>query len=154
MFKLNRKTEYALLSLRYLSGVTDERTIRSKEIAVHYQVPPQLLAKVLQELKGAGWLASSQGASGGYRLVVPLSDISFADLMECFSDHTGLVECVENSGCCAQEALCDIQTPMRVLDSAIGSLLSRISVGELFADNVKRPRDLSIFSSYGIVESG
>jgi Rrf2 family protein len=147
VFKLNRKTEYALLSLRYLSGESKGRNVRSKEIAEHYQLPASLLAKVLQELKTVGWITSSQGSSGGYQLTSSLSDIAFADLLQCFSDRTGLVDCVESSGCCEQEALCDIQIPMRILDSAIVSLLARISVGELFAQNVKRPSDLSIFAA-------
>ncbi len=144
MFKLNRKTEYALLALRYLSRRPEGERARVKEIADHYRIPTHVMAKVLQSLKANAIVTATTGPQGGYNLTRALDEISFASVFKCFSGSVGLVDCVEASACCQQDTFCDIQTPMLVLNMAIMSFLENITITDLFAAGLHQPQNLSL----------
>ena len=61
MLKLSKRTEYAIMAARYLALKNSGNCVTAKEIAEDYQIPYQLVAKVLQNfaLSGkymlAGW---------------------------------------------------------------------------------------------------
>ena len=144
MFKLNRKTEYALLALRVLDQRPAPELVRAKTIAAQYGIAAQMMSKVLQSLKTRGIVRGTTGPQGGYRLNMSLAEITFADVLACFTESVGLVDCVEGSGSCQQDALCDIQTPMRILNSAVMGFLDNITVGDLFATGFHEPGSLSL----------
>ena len=59
MLRLSKKTDYALLALRHLAlaGSTGQ-TVPARELSETYDLPPELLAKVLQRLVRGGLLVS------------------------------------------------------------------------------------------------
>jgi Rrf2 family protein len=68
--RLSAKTEYAAiamleLALCYGSG----EPVRIRTIADSHGVPSRFLVQILLQLKGAGLVESTRGASGGYRLI-------------------------------------------------------------------------------------
>jgi len=81
--KISAKTEYACiamleLSSRYGSG----EPVRIRKIAERHDVPPRFLVQILLQLKGAGLVASTRGAAGGYHLIRPPETISLGEVME------------------------------------------------------------------------
>ena len=50
MLKITRKVEYALIALRHMQSKDPKGLTSAKEIATHYGVPKQLLAKTLQQM--------------------------------------------------------------------------------------------------------
>ena len=86
MFHVNKKTEYALLALGYLSGKPHEMgSITSvREIADAHNIPYSLLAKVMLMLASAGLVKAVQGTKGGYILLKSPSDITVADAVTLF----------------------------------------------------------------------
>jgi Rrf2 family protein len=80
--KLSAKTEYACLAMlelaaRYESG----EPVRIRTIAEEHGIPSRFLVQILLQLKGAGFVASTRGASGGYQLVKPPEEISLGEVM-------------------------------------------------------------------------
>jgi len=80
--KISAKTEYACIAMlelaeRYGSG----EPVRIREIADEHGVPARFLVQILLQLKGAGFVASTRGASGGYQLVRPPERISLGEVM-------------------------------------------------------------------------
>ena len=82
MLRLSKKTDYALLALRHLAlaGSTGQ-TVPARELSETYDLPPELLAKVLQRLVRGGLLVSQQGIRGGYELAKPADQITVADVV-------------------------------------------------------------------------
>ena len=81
--KISAKTEYACiamleLALQYKSG----EPVQIRKIAERHGAPPRFLVQILLQLKGAGFVASVRGASGGYRLLIPPERISLGRVME------------------------------------------------------------------------
>jgi Rrf2 family protein len=81
--KLSAKTEYACLAMlqlaeEYASG----EPLQIRRIADVHGIPSRFLVQILLQLKGASLVASTRGASGGYRLARQPSEITLADVIE------------------------------------------------------------------------
>ena len=77
MLRLSKKADYALMAMRHLSLKTSGAASTSaREIAEQYDIPIELMAKVLQRLVRTGLLVSTQGTRGGYTLSRPPAAIS------------------------------------------------------------------------------
>ena len=76
MFRLTKKAGYGLMALKYIATYTGDGSLRAREIAEAYNIPPQLLAKSLQRLAKAGIVRSQAGIKGGYSLPRPPQQIS------------------------------------------------------------------------------
>ena len=134
MLKLNRRTEYALLALRYLSGCGPE-SVSVRAVADHYALPEQLLAKVLQRLKRGQIVSATKGAQGGYRLERSLQELPFMELMRLFEESTALVGCIEEAnGCqCHLQPSCEIKDGMSALNALMTAQLNQLTVAAFFA---------------------
>lgn len=66
------------LASRYGSG----EPVRIRRIAERHRVPPRFLVQILLQLKGAGLIASTRGAAGGYHLLKPPEDVSLGQVMD------------------------------------------------------------------------
>ena len=151
MLKLNKKTEYALLAIKFLGSRGDEPT-SARGVAGHYGLPEVLLAKVLQTLKRGGVVASTKGAGGGYRLARPLGALRVTDVFDLFHEPMALVACVDDHETCAHVVACDIRGPMVTLNAAIHGLLAGMSLEDLF-EGPQPLTGLSLFKQRSLSES-
>jgi Rrf2 family protein len=77
------KAEYACLAMLELAARHGEpKPVRLVEIAEVHDIPQRFLVQILLQLKGAGLIASTRGAAGGYQLVRPPAEISLADVLD------------------------------------------------------------------------
>ena len=76
------KAEYACIAMLELAAQHgDPQPVRLKAIADAHEIPPRFLVQILLQLKGAGLVHSTRGASGGYLLAKPPEQISIADII-------------------------------------------------------------------------
>ena len=71
---------YALMAMKHLLFM-DRGASSAREIAEQYDIPAELMAKVLQRLVRRGLLVSHQGTRGGYQLARPATLMSVADVI-------------------------------------------------------------------------
>ena len=57
MLRISKKADYALMAMKHLAGEARDGAVTAREIAERYDVPLELLAKVLQQLARQGVLA-------------------------------------------------------------------------------------------------
>lgn len=80
--KVSAKTEYACIAMLELAAAYDvDVPVRIRHIAQQHQIPSRFLVQILLQLKGAGLVASTRGAAGGYQLVKPPADVTLGDIM-------------------------------------------------------------------------
>jgi Rrf2 family protein len=80
--KLSAKTEYACIAVLELARRFDTgEPVRIREIADEHGIPARFLVQILLQLKGAGFVASTRGASGGYQLLKPPGKITLGEVM-------------------------------------------------------------------------
>ena len=133
MLRLSKKADYALLALRHLAA-SQPGAVSARELAESYDLPPELLAKVLQLLVRAKLLTSQQGIRGGYALAKKPADISVADVILAIDGPMTVTACSESDQSCEQYKKCNIRDPLWKLKDRIVSALSATSVAELAAD--------------------
>jgi len=81
--KVSAKTEYACVAMLELaSRFGSGEPVRIRTIAERHGVPPRFLVQILLQLKGAGLVASTRGAAGGYHLLKPPGEVSLGEVME------------------------------------------------------------------------
>lgn len=80
--KISAKAEYACLAVLALARQRAESPpMRIREIAESQGIPERYLVQILLQLKGAGLVASTRGASGGYRLARAAHSISLGEVL-------------------------------------------------------------------------
>ena len=134
MLRLSKKSDYALIALRHLAANAERSAVSARELAETYDIPPELLAKVLQKLVHAQLLESHQGTRGGYVLGRPAATMSVAEVIQVIDGPLTVTACSEVDHSCDQFAKCNIRDPLWRIKDRIVSALSATSVAELAAD--------------------
>ncbi len=139
MLRLSKKADYALLSMRHLAAHHDRGAMSSRELAETYDIPTELLAKVLQKLVRGRLLLSVQGIKGGYALARPAAQISVADVIQAVDGPLTVTACSDTDHSCDQYSKCNIRDPLHRIKDRIVAALAATSVAELAADIAAMP---------------
>ena len=140
MLRLSKKSDYALISMKHLAMRPDGGASSSaREISESYDIPLELLAKVLQRLVRARLLVSVQGTRGGYRLARHASAISVADVIQAVDGPVTVTACSEDDHNCDQFTKCSIRDPLWKIKNRILDALNTVSVAEMAADTEPVP---------------
>jgi len=137
MLRLSKKADYALIAMKHLALRGDRRTAGSssaREIAELYDIPIELMAKVLQRLVRGGLLASHQGTRGGYQLARPPTQISVADVIQSIDGPVTVTACTTEEGQCEQFAKCNVRDPLWRVRERILAALGECTIAELASD--------------------
>src|ERR1700720_3097495 len=112
MLRLSKKADYALIAMKHLAVRGDRGSSSAREIAGLYDIPIELMAKVLQRLVRRGLLASHQGTRGGYKLARVPTQISVADVIQAIDGPVTVTACSTDEGRCVQFAKCNVRDPL------------------------------------------
>ena len=141
MLRLSKKADYALIAMKHLALKTDQGGASSsaREIAEQYDIPIELMAKVLQRLVKLGLLASHQGTRGGYQLGRSAATISVADVIQAIDGPLQVTVCSTDDELCEQYAKCNVRDPLWRIRERILDALSSCSIAEIAADTAPAP---------------
>ncbi len=146
MLRLSKKADYALIAMKHLArqrGGTSSTSAR--EIAEEYDIPIELMAKVLQRLVRTGLLISTQGTRGGYTLHRPSASISIADVIQAIDGPFTVTACSTENSDCEQYNKCSIRDPLWQIKERIVATLGTVSVAELAAEHdVSAPAPVAV----------
>jgi Rrf2 family protein len=137
MLRFSKKADYALMAMKHLALRTDRGSAGSssaREIAEAYDIPIELMAKVLQRLVRHGLLASHQGTRGGYQLARTPAQISVADVIQAVDGPVTVTACSTEEGTCEQFAKCNVRDPLWRVRERILSALGECTIAELAAE--------------------
>ena len=146
MLRLSKKADYALIAMKHLAIRPDAASISAREIAEQYDIPIELMAKVLQRLARRGLLTSHQGTRGGYRLARPAGVISVADIIQAIDGPLTVTACSTDAENCDQYNKCSVRDPLWRIKDRILSALATCSLQEISADVPQGSLDQSVAS--------
>jgi FeS assembly SUF system regulator len=132
MLRLSKKADYALIAITHLTLKPGSSSAR--EIAEQFDIPIELLAKVLQRLTSRGLLTSQQGTRGGYQLARAATGISIADVIQAIDGPVAVTACSAHADRCGQFAKCNVRDPLWKIREIIVSALRATTVSELARD--------------------
>jgi len=131
MLRLSKKADYALMAMKHLAADAPHGTASAREIAERYDIPLELLAKVLQQLTRRGLLLSQMGIHGGYHLARPTTTISVADIIEAIDGPLAITACGPADERCEQFSKCNVRDPLWRVKDRIVAVLQTFSLSEM-----------------------
>ncbi|MFD1708329.1 RrF2 family transcriptional regulator [Siminovitchia sediminis] len=109
--KYSKATNYALHTMVFLALAPNGKTIGVRPLAEIQKVSPTYLSKVLTKLVKAGFVESTPGVNGGYKIVKNIKDISFLEIIHAIEGTASLFNCSldndlhNNHHCLIQEVM-------------------------------------------------
>ncbi len=107
--EVTRKCDLAVQALHFLN--TTHARVKGTELAEAIDSTPGFLSQVLNPLIHNGWVRSDPGPTGGYSLVVSLSDISILQVIEAVEGPTSTDRCVLSDRPCNAKGPCAMHIP-------------------------------------------
>lgn len=153
MLTLNRKTEYALVSLCYLEQQRQagEPLVSAQKIAEAFNLPLPLLMNILKQLRRAGFVSSTRGSTGGYTLARDAGRIVLLEVLEVMEGPMQLTPCTSTSQCdesdkahasaegCDLLGYCPVHHAISRLHNRIENFLRDVSLADLVQSSVDVP---------------
>ena len=137
--KLSSNEEYGLRCLLRLGYAEQGLTI--PEISQAEGVSPAYAAKILRELRKAGFVKASRGKEGGYTLARPPEEIVVGDVMNTLGGR--LFEsgfCEDHKGqmaICTRSVDCSVRSLWRAVQVAVDQVLSKATLRDLLQNEAE-----------------
>ncbi len=132
MFKINRKIEYALIALKYMSHKAPGQLTAAKEICDTYHTPFDPTSRVLQIMAQHEILRAEQGAHGGYQVVKDLSKVTLGELSDMIVGPIQIANCFHGDySHCELTTSCSVIGPMLNLNEKISGFFHNIKITDL-----------------------
>ena len=134
MLRLSKKADYALIAMKHLARKAGAQSTSAREIAEQYDIPIELLAKVLQRLVRTGLLVSTQGTRGGYLLSRPPKAISVVDVVQAIDGPFTVTACSTEKIDCEQYGKCSVRDSLWQIRERIVAALGTVTLSEMASD--------------------
>jgi Rrf2 family protein len=138
---LTRKADYALVALAVLSKASAPQSART--LADQTNLPHPVLRNILKQLTRGGLLHSTQGASGGYTLARPATQISLAEVVHQIDGPVRFARCCPSEAGheqkCRLEDSCMIKGSVQQLHETVMRVLAGVNIEQIANGTV--PRD-------------
>ena len=132
MLKINKSIEYALIAIKHIKSNNSNKLFSSRDISDLYNIPYELLSKILQRLCKLGYLQSVKGPNGGYLLKKSLKKITLIKFIEELEGPVSFSQCtIDTKIECNQFDLCNIKSPINEINNNIRELLSNMYLNEI-----------------------
>ncbi|MEO0031259.1 MAG: hypothetical protein RIS94_1017 [Pseudomonadota bacterium] len=117
--------------------------VSAQQLADETGLPVPTVQKLVSKLSAAGLLKSVRGAGGGLKLARPAAAINLADIVEAVEGPIALATCSDGGRHdCTLESACTLRPHWPMVDAALRSALSGISLIQLAAPT-RAPAEIS-----------
>jgi len=127
----SRSAEYAISALVHIAAVPAGEYALVKNIAAETGIPAHFLAKILQDMARDGFLKSSKGPRGGFRLALAADEISMLRIVETLDGAGRYDRCIGGSLECSDRVACGMHDSWMELRSRIIDYLGGTSIADL-----------------------
>jgi len=129
---IHRDTDYAIRALVRLADADD--VLAASSMADQEQVPEHFLRKIMQRLKSAGLVESTQGPFGGYSLAVEPAGINLLDIVEAMQGRVVVNACFDDPSVCEQMNECPVHRRLESLQDTIETWMEDLTLADIASD--------------------
>jgi FeS assembly SUF system regulator len=129
--RLSHLADYAVVLMTAAARLPGGARLSATGLAAGTGVPLPTTQKLMGQLAAAGLLTSARGASGGFALARPATQISLADIVEAVEGPIAMTVCSEGRTDCALDAHCRVKPHMGLVGNAVRGALGAVSLTEL-----------------------
>tara|TARA_B100001564_G_C20609413_1_gene656825 strand:- start:576 stop:992 length:417 start_codon:yes stop_codon:yes gene_type:complete len=135
--KLTTKGRYAVMAMADLASNTEVGPISLTEISVRQNISLAYLEQIFIKLKNKKLVKSLRGASGGYILEKPASEIKISNIIYAVDEEVKMLNCKKNSkkGCTNKSTKCITHNLWDELDQHINSFFEKVKLQDIVKQN-------------------
>lgn len=127
--EMSKRTDLALRAFAHLESMGDSGgQAMAEDIGTTINYLPQVLKPLIVE----GWICSSPGRGGGYRLCVDLNEVSLLDVIEAMEGGLDQTQCVLRGAPCPAPEPCALHDSWARARDAMLNELGSTSVATTF----------------------
>ena len=132
---ISRQAKYALRALIALARAKPGSAAQTSDIAKAEKIPKKFLEQILLRLKNQGMVQSRRGNRGGYALLKPASEITFAQVLRTIDGPIAPLPClsiIAYARCedCKDEHTCEIRRVFARVIEPTREVLERTTIAD------------------------
>ena len=128
---LKRNADYALRALAGLAEMRNTPFVSARGLAHRQKLAEPILRKLLQRLARAGFVRSTKGPRGGFRLARRPEDISVLEVAEAIQGPLALNRCFLGVRTCPNRPSCRVSAGLARFQRRLKTLFRSISLDQL-----------------------
>ena len=138
--KLTNKGRYAVMAMADLASNIDRGPISLTEISLRQNISLAYLEQIFIKLKNNKLVKSSRGASGGYILEKPASEIKLSNIIYAVDEEVKTLNCKKQSkrGCNNKSTKCITHNLWDQLDQHINGFFEKVKLQDLTKQNLTK----------------
>ena len=131
--KLTTKGRYAVMAMADLASNTSVGPVSLTEISFRQNISLAYLEQIFIKLKKNKLVKSSRGATGGYLLEKPASEIKLSNIIFAVDEEVRVLSCKKNSkkGCNNKSTKCITHNLWDELDQHIHQFFEKVKLQDL-----------------------
>ena len=130
--KITTKGRYAIHILYDLAVNGTEHPVSVKEMATRQEISVKYTEQIISILNKAGYVSSSRGFQGGYRLTKPLNEYVIGDILRLTEGSLAPVECLATAeNPCPKQQKCATIRLWEKVDKAIRDVVDHVTLQDL-----------------------
>lgn len=134
MFKINRRTDYAVRVLLCLAKMKPGTRLPTAHIMQEMLIPKAYLQRIIADLAREGLIATYAGPNGGIELSRPAEVITLRDVWEAIEGEMLISDCLKAPGECPLDESCPVRSRWGRLQAMLLHELEAITMAELASD--------------------
>ena len=136
--KLTSKGRYAVMAMADLASNTSVGPVSLTEISFRQNISLAYLEQIFIKLKKNKLVKSSRGATGGYLLEKPASEIQLSNIIFAVDEEVRMLNCKKNSkkGCNNKSTKCITHNLWDELDQHINGFFEKVKLQDLVKQNL------------------
>ncbi len=134
MLRFTKRADYGLMAIHFIASHGDDGAVSAKRIAEEFRIPPERLAKILQQLAKKKLITSHNGPKGGYVLTRRPGAITVGQVVRALEGPLSVVSCMTEHDDCPQFARCNLRGPVQKIQVSITHVLDSMTLAELAAE--------------------
>ena len=136
--KLTTKGRYAVMAMADLALFRDKGPISLTDISLRQNISLAYLEQIFIKLKNKKLVKSARGATGGYVLEKPASEIKLSNIIIAVDEEVKMLNCKKHSkrGCNNKSTKCITHNLWDQLDQHINSFFEKVKLQDLVKQNL------------------
>ena len=135
--KLTTKGRYAVMAMADLAFNANTKAVSLTEISLRQNISLAYLEQIFIKLKNKKLVRSTRGATGGYILERPASEIKLSHIISAVDEEVKMLNCKKNSkkGCNNKSTKCITHNLWDELDQHINGFFEKVKLQDLIQQN-------------------
>lgn len=130
--KISTRGRYALRMMLDLALNAQEQYVTIKSIAQRQEISGKYLEQIITVLSRAGFVKSTRGAQGGYKLAHPADEYTVGMILRLMEGNLAPVACIEDEpNQCSRCEACATLDVWKQLEDAISGVVDHITLADL-----------------------